>query len=240
MSQIKTDEYTLKARIYPTLVAMILPAVITFAMLWPYLDYVFTSIDIVKKILTCFLPVALVYGAVSFFFWSLAQSISKKIIQQPKFRQDETNMPTTVFLLWSDNNLSTQFKQKVHEKVLSKYGLRLLSPTKEKDNLEEAKRTIVDAVGRMREDTREDEMLLRYNIKYGFRRNYLGASILAIVFTLFLWSINIWFKPLLPNIWFLYGGLLHLILFALMFWSVTTSANDYAKQLFRAFLKDNV
>lgn len=149
-------------------------------------------------------------------------------------------MPTTVFLLWSDNNLSTQFKQKVHEKVLSKYGLRLLSPTKEKNNLEEAKRTIVDAVGRMREDTRKEEMLLRYNIKYGFRRNYLVASILAIVFTLFLWSINIWFNPLLPNIWFLYGGLLHLILFALMLWSVTTSANDYAKQLFRAFLKDNV
>lgn len=240
MSQFKTDEYTLKARIYPTLVAMILPAVITFAMLWPYLDYAFTSIDIVKKILTCFLPVALVYSAVSFFFWSLAQSISKKIIQQPKFRQDETNMPTTVFLLWSDVNLSTQFKQKIHEKVLSKYGLRLFSPTKEKNNLEEAKRTIVDAVGRMREDTRKDEMLLRYNIKYGFRRNYLGASILSIVFTLFLWSINIWVNHLLPNLWFYYGGILHIILFGLMYWSVTNSAEDYAKQLFRAFLKDNV
>lgn len=234
---IKIDEYTKQARIYPTIVAMLLPAIITFAMGWPIFNTISNGIKIIENIIAIFIPVALVYGAIGFFFWNISQALSKMIIQQPMFKQDETDMPTTRFLLWENKELSKQYKKEIHNKVQARYGLKLFTPALEKKDLPEAKRVIVDSVRHMREDTRNHVMLLRYNIKYGFLRNYLGGSIFALLITLLLWAINHWVDTLISPFWFYYGIGAHIILFFIICWCLKTSAKDYAKELFIAFMK---
>ena len=70
------------------------------------------------------------------------------------------------------------------------FGIRLLSKDEEIANPSEAKRAIVDAVGKIREVTRKNENLQQYNRKYGFCRNYLGACVYAIGAIIFALVVN--------------------------------------------------
>jgi hypothetical protein len=107
------------------------------------------------------------------------------------FKEDETEMPTTKLLLWSsaERKSEADIKQ-IAAKVEADFGIRLLSKDEEIANPSEAKRAIVDAVGKIREVTRKNENLQQYNRKYGFCRNYLGACVYAIGAIIFALVVN--------------------------------------------------
>ena len=171
--KIKKD-YELYARKYPAIVAMLIPAALTSYLLLNNFPNIIGIGNIIIESLAYFVPIAIIYGAIGFFARSLFRDASKMIFQFPMFKEDETDMPTTRLLLWNDSKaLSKNEIEIIAKKVKDDFGIRLLSQEETIKNPQEARKTIVSAVGKIREVTRDNPNLLNYNIDFGFCRNYL-------------------------------------------------------------------
>ena len=113
------------------------------------------------------------------------------------------------------------------------FGIRLLSKDEEIANPSEAKRAIVDAVGKIREVTRKNENLQQYNRKYGFCRNYLGACVYAIGAIIFALVVN--FILEMPYTKVLMVALVAQVLFGIInYVSYKSKAYDYARAMVSA------
>lgn len=231
------NNYTRKARVYSSLAAMIIPAII--------LSFVFLYLGIpsiwntpVATIITSIVPAALINAVAGFFLMELFRSTSKLIFQFPLFSEDETDMPTTKLLMWgSKKRLSDDMINQIAVKVKNEFGITLMTASEErkKKNTLEAKRRVVCAVGQMRELTRGNENLLRYNIQYGFCRNYLGGSVYAILLIAIAIIVNS--KVCFMNSVALWVLLTVQIVFDLIFFiSLKYRGYAYARALFNAFL----
>ena len=183
-----------------------------------------------------FIPVTLFYGALAYWVRQLFIDASKRLFQFRLFKEDETEMPTTKLLLWSsDVRKSEADIKRIAEKVKIDFGIQLLSKDEEIANLSEAKRTIVDAVGKMREVTRNNENLQQYNRKYGFCRNYLGACVYATGAIILALTAN--FILDMPYARILLVALAAQILLGIIdYASYKSKAYDYARAMYNAYI----
>lgn len=229
--------YNKRARLFSSIAAMAIPLIV--------LSFIFIHMGIPTiwdipgtKAITSFIPSALIIATIGYLLEELFNSTSKIIFQFPLFSENETNMPTTKLLSWSSKErLSDDMIKQIAIRVRYDFGITLMSATEEKkkSNAKEAKRRIVDAVGKIREETRENENLMRYNIQYGFCRNYLGGSVYALLFLVvaIIINCNIAF---MNNIllWMLLG--IQIILVVLFFFSLKHIGNSYARALYNAYI----
>lgn len=230
--------YETYAQKYPAIVAMLVPAFLTTAIVCTYLPDIQGNWDLFLARIGAFIPVALIYGAIGYFARQLFRDASKKIFQYPLFKEDETEMPTTQLLLrTSTKRLSTNAIDSIATKIYNDFGIKLLSKEEEEDDTTEAKKTIVDAVGKIREATRNNPNLLNYNIDFGFCRNYLGATVYALAIIFIILSINLLFEvgdlkaTLIAFVVQFFFGLL-------VFISLKQRGFAYARALFNAYLSD--
>ncbi|UEG49363.1 hypothetical protein LK994_12045 [Ferruginibacter lapsinanis] len=174
---------------------------------------------------------SLIYGVIQ-----LNRFISKEIFQRLYFKE-EIHMPTTNFLLHSDKSLSNGMKDKLREKIHNELNIALLNQRDEKKNEIEARKQIAFAVSQIRNKTRDNKLLLQHNIEYGFIRNLVGGSLIA----LFACVANIIiFKNIHPiNIAYKVSiGLLifYALIVLLSKWGIMRNGRAYAKVLFEQYL----
>lgn len=103
---------------------------------------------------------------------------------EKRYFHDGLEMPTTNFLMSSDPQYSDEHKQKIHEKILKDFGIQLFNKEQEKNDPIGARRRIVEAVSLIRGKVGEGKLLLQHNIEYGFVRNLIGGSLVALVLAL--------------------------------------------------------
>lgn len=229
-------DYETYARKYPAIIGMLIPAIITTEIIVTYFPQIEQDwISILAK-LGAFVPVACIYGALGYFARMLFRDASKALFQFPMFKEDETEMPTTVLLLkTSKNRLSNSAIDRIAQKVENDFGIKLFSEEEEKNDILEAKRTIVDAVGKMREVTRTNSILHNYNIDFGFCRNYLGATIYSLAILVIILFINLAFQ--IGNWRFTIGAMVVQLLFGvIVYFSLKSKGYSYARALFNAYL----
>ncbi len=107
-----------------------------------------------------------------------------RFISKTFFEKEEIYMPTTDFLLFQDSEYSQEYKKKIYEKLEKDFDMRLPSKSsQEKDELNARKR-ISEVMSLARKKIGNGKLLLQHNIEYGFWRNLLGSSILAILFSI--------------------------------------------------------
>lgn len=229
-------DYVLYAQKYPAIIGMLLPSIITAIQLPEFLPQLLNGIHGFASKLCLFIPVAVVYAAIGYFARQAFRDTSKFLFQFPLFKQDESEMPTTHLLLHTDKRrLSKSMLDQISIKVEKEFGIKLLDEAEEKSDLSEAKRTIVDAVGKMRESTRKNANLQQYNIDFGFCRNYLGATVYAVAILLVIMIVNIalgigtWQYTLLALIVQLFCGII-------AYATLKYKGYAYAKSLFNAYL----
>lgn len=231
-------DYELYARKYPAVVAMLIPAIYTTWMLMEYIPRIISLGNMLTSAIACFVPTAIVYGAIGFFARSLFRDASKMLFQFPLFKEDETEMPTTRLLLWTDKRaLSKNELELIAQKVEKDFGIRLLTLKETNKNTMEAKKTIVSAVGKMREVTRKNPNLLQYNIDFGFCRNYLGGSVYSllalIVLAIVCYCTNIFnYKVILLAL------AVQVLLSIVMYITLQFKGYTYARALFNVYLSD--
>ncbi|CAA0235195.1 hypothetical protein ABKPCSM17A_02309 [Acinetobacter baumannii] len=177
------DEYTLKARFLPACLAGI-PLLTLIA---SYFDW--------NKFLVSNIIVGLLIGFVMIFILSnFSRYLGRKV--EKKFINQWGVLPTTQLLRHSDTTFSKTHKQKIHEILSSKSPIVLPSEQEEKNDPQIADEIYYQVTVWLKEQTRDEKILLNENITYGFVRNSLGLKpiaflvclivlvILAILFTI--------------------------------------------------------
>lgn len=184
------DTYTKYAKVAPAIIVMVIPSILVCNLCLSYLqDIKFFSKTIVK--ICSFLPISCIVCSLGFFCREFFRITSKIVFQYIFFKNDDTEMPTTIWLLHSDKTLSEQEKKHLRKKVKNDFGIVLPSKDKEKRNLVEAKKEIAYAVRQMREVTRGNKILLQYNYQYGLFRNAIGGFVVTNLFILFIIITNV-------------------------------------------------
>ena len=175
----KFDLYDIKSRAFPSFLS-IMPILIfghfyLYTKIPNFLDSIFRM-----KILG-HVSASIVF---TYLFMHVCRFVSKKFYQD-KYFKDELHMPSTNYLMWSNDKYSHGYKQQIHEKIKTDFGIVLSTQKEETNNELEARKKIVEAIGQIRIRVKDGYLLLQHNIEYGFIRNLIGGSTVALILCLF-------------------------------------------------------
>ncbi|WP_423997398.1 hypothetical protein [Maribacter sp. IgM3_T14_3] len=228
----KINEYYIKARLFPTiLISIPILSLYYFGFSEKLIEFM-TFLEGYEWASDITLSIAIIY-----FLVQINRLISKELFQNIFFKE-ELNMPTTNFLLNSDTSLAKSIKSQIAQKIAADFNIHLLNSTSENENEEEARKTISSAVAQVRNVTRDNSILLQHNIEYGFVRNLIGGSVLAVVISI----INIFlFQYTFPNPFAFKLNLVFLSIYILPIilskFLINRYGIYYAKILFEQYLK---
>ncbi|MCK4765308.1 MAG: hypothetical protein KAW12_24115 [Candidatus Aminicenantes bacterium] len=173
------NEYEIKARYFPAMLISI-PFLLSFGMLkgtaW---------VPLIES--TKIFPIAEYAGfsvILVFFLVQVQRFIAKFFLEKRIFDKEEL-FPTTQMLLWQDNRLSKEMKVKIRKKIFDDFDISLYSEKKESKNLKEARRLIKDIIPLIRQKIEKGRLVHQHNIQYGFARNLLAGTLIAIPVSLF-------------------------------------------------------
>jgi len=225
------NNYFLRARLWPT----ILTSIPIMAIYWYYIR---PLIEIQLKEIPYLLLASNVSlsAAIVFLLTQVNRFLSKEIFQRYYFK-DELQMPTTNYLLCKDKYFTVDAKKITKEKIKISFGIELYSEEQETSDELNARKQVCLAVSQIRNLLRENEMLLRHNIEYGFFRNLLGGCVLAVFFSLV--GIYLSYPARFQTGTFLFFIILGVIyLFPILMSSILVSRYGayYAKILYEQFL----
>ena len=232
----KIDPYTKYARVMPSVVAMLLPCVSFVCLLLqlPQLQSAFASWNILAKCITLFLPLSVVFGSCGYAMREFFRSISKILFQYQFFKEDETAMPTTDLLVYRCSSFSENYIKKIAEKIKCDFGLSLRGKQEQEFNEKEARKEIANAVQLIRNVTREDKILLQYNIQFGFCRNLMGGLVVAVFLSLTMIIVALVNNIELTILLILLT--LKILMFLLAWFLLKYRGRAYARQLFVAYI----
>ncbi len=167
---IKFDAYSLKARVYPSVIVLLpcfLLAIVYVTNIDAYYHY-FTSVAIL--------------GVFSFLLAQIGRDNGKK--KESGLYEFWGGKPTNMILRHSDNYLDTHTKKRFHaklEQIIS--DIKIPTQEEEQENPQAAD-DIYDSCTRYliakTRDANKYSLLLKENINYGFRRNLWGMKIWAL------------------------------------------------------------
>ena len=172
------NRYFLQAILLPALLTAI-PALILFnTLLGPEMKLLFQELPLLLKGTGISFSVALV------FLWVQFNKLSGRVIFQKLIFKDELYMPTTNFLLYKSNYFTPEIKRLIRQRIEELFSLRLYNQKKERKHEINARKQICIAVSQIRELLRNNQMLLRHNIDYGFFKNLLSGCLPAFLLSL--------------------------------------------------------
>ncbi len=175
----KIDTYYFKARLFPTVITSIPLFVFVIQVLKPLYGESLKNIFDILPMLTSLG----IYAGLVFLSVQINRFVSKEIFQRFFFKED-INMPTTNYLLWSNVFFAVDTKKAISEKIFSFFNITLLNPVEEQQDDLRARNLIVHAVSQIKNKLRDNAVLFQHNIEYGFIRNLIGGSLIAIVFSI--------------------------------------------------------
>ncbi|RZK40913.1 MAG: hypothetical protein EOO90_13170 [Pedobacter sp.] len=223
--------YYFRARLMPTALTCIpLFILIHSVILKNYGDTLTPILSILPILSSMGISFALV-----FLLTQINRVLSKEIFQRFYFK-NEINMPTTDYLMWSNGHYEAGIKEKLRLKIYAMYDIELHNPVDEAADEESSRKRIMVAVSQIRNNLRENPLLFRHNIEYGFFRNLLGGCVIAIIMSVLLvFYANYYQNKELFNI-----GIIMAIAYAIPLLLskkiLSVYGNNYAKILFEQFL----
>ncbi|MFH1883491.1 MAG: hypothetical protein ABIL62_12365 [Planctomycetota bacterium] len=167
------------------------------------------------------------------------RGIAKHLFEEKIFDSGK-NFPASRMLLFSDDYLSEMMKVKVREKIKKDFAITLCTQSEEQENLDEAKKSLRDAVALVRKQVGDGDKTLQYNIHYGFSRNLIGGSVLAVPYALFC-AIYAGFQGIKPVC--IASSFMLFFFVAVLFLSKSIMVhygNTYAECLLTEFLTTNI
>ena len=229
------NQYFIRARLFPTILTAI-PLVI-------FINYVlnkelYPSLNQIYSIL----PTLTGFGisaAIIFLSIQINRIVSKELFQKIYF-EDEIEMPTTKFVLWSNDKLDRNTKIKIRKKINERFKIKLKSESEENINLMESKRQIVFAVSQIRNYLRGNILLFQHNVEYGFIRNLIGGSFIASIISVIILVYSLISEDPTLRITSIILLFIYLIPIVLSKFILHKFGNYYAKTLYEQFLTENL
>lgn len=230
----KMDTYSRHAYLYSAWTALIIPCVMASAMI--YTSEATIEIQNIWKAASASIPLV-VFLALGYFLRERIRVTSKHFFQFPLFKEDETHMPTTDYLMWS-SDYSDEMKKAIRNKVKKDFSYTMPSKEDERKDEKAARMNIAAIVGSMRNKAREsgDTVYTQANYRYGYNRNLLGGLVWSFIITAVLMVVNFVTKSI--DFWWFIAALICIILWGVLEFFVfyKYSARNYARQLFETYL----
>nr|WP_314546539.1 hypothetical protein [uncultured Empedobacter sp.] len=229
------NQYFIRARLFPTILTAI-PLII-------FINYVlnkelYPSLNQIYSIL----PTLTGFGisaAIIFLSIQINRIISKELFQRIYF-QEEIEMPTTKFLLWTNDKIDKESKIKIRKKINEKFKIKLKNETDENSNLNESKKQIAFAVSQIRNYLRGNILLFQHNVEYGFIRNLIGGSLIATIISLGIFIYSFISDDSTLKITSIILLSIYIIPILLSKFILNKFGNYYAKTLYEQFLTENI
>jgi hypothetical protein len=224
----KFDTYTLLARICPA----VLTSIPFLVMIYYLISYPGTT-ELVKFLSNqTFLGGITLSCAVIYAMSHINRAIGKSF-EAITFT---AGFPSTQFLLYSNTEFSSDFKNRFGGKVL-KLGLTFPSQEEQVKDLLESKKRVSEIVKRLILELGEGKLVGSHNAAYGFIRNLCGGALIAALAA----EINaLLFEYSFKNsilFWFSFGlFLIYLLIYILRNFFITQFGEAYAKQLLHEFM----
>lgn len=231
----KIDSYSLKARYAPALITIVVPvATINHFFVSEELYKYLNSMAGIKITSNVAISAILLY-----FLSEVGRIVGKNIFEKILFK-DESRMPTTNLLMYSDETYSHQHKKKFREKVLKDLGIELPTLEEESKNESEARKRIVEVVALIRKKLHLNSFLLQHNIEYGAMRNLVGGAVVGLILSIggIVFFHYFYVKASAVYVLLTIGAIYAIII---VFGKVVIEfyGKNYAKILIREYLTDN-
>lgn len=225
------DAYERKAVVAPAILILLPYAVLHYYYLNPALDGFEHVFDVLRTLTKVALPFIFFY-----FVTSVARLIGKGVFERLYFKKS-LYLPTTDFLLYANKELSKSYKKAIRIKIEGLYPIKLLSESKEAADEAEARRTIVDAVGYIKNQVRDSFLLKRHLIQYGFWRNLVGGSVIGLLISAGNLILFKYVEPQ-PAAWWLscFMAVGYAALLISSKWAIDYLGRLYARRLFEEFM----
>jgi hypothetical protein len=170
------------------------PTILTAYVLYDYWPNLAIGYSSFVRILGSVLSPSLFYASVGYLIREVFRSTSKLIFQFPAVKENETKMPSTEFLLYSNKEMSNEVKDLTRKLVRDDFSYNMPTKNDEMDDIEESRKRIVEAFGFIKNFTRNSNLVLQCNYRYGFYRNTLGGLVWSFLVTFILLIFCIVFK----------------------------------------------
>lgn len=217
------SEYNIKARVFPALICVLPLLLAKHYVVDQYFAFSLSQI---------------VFGDISvalilvYFLAQVNRLISKALFE------DKYSFPTDTKLLPSSKDLSKEYRNNLSVKIKQDFNLTLPSLREESDDITDVKLRIREIVKSIINKVKNGHLLYQHNIEYGFARNIMGGSVLAIIVSL----INVvLFAYLFPNkallIVSIVGAVIYAIPILLHKRILNHYSEEYSQVLFREYLK---
>jgi len=227
----KFDEYYQKARILPSLIVLI-PFII-FATYCEMEDFknIVDGLFKIRIIGHLTISIALLYLLIQ-----INRFLGKFFFEKYLFN-NELELPTTAFLLFSNKEFSEDYKVRIRKNIENDFNVKMPNKQDEQENLIDTKKKIAETVGLIRQKVKKGRLLHQHNIEYGFARNFIGGSILGFLMSVF--NINYFMiqsndSVVIINIFLTIIFLLTIIFCKLI---INILGKQYAKRLFQEYMQ---
>ncbi len=227
---IQQKSFYIKARLLPTLIGLVPIIWTVFIVVNNYKQQLSEIYDILPWLTGLGIATAMM-----FLLAHVNRFISKELFQNIFFKE-ELYMPTTNHLLVSDITFNRSMKINIRKKIKEKYGISLLNDKEEVENEEEARRKIADTVPLIRNSLRGNRLLLQCLIEYNFMRNFIGACVISILFSIIALIISYCYSNMLYFYISLILLICYLIPIALSKVLIKRHGKNYSKTLYQQFL----
>ena len=232
--KILPDTYTIRARYFPVLLSA-LPIFV----IWFYLSDNVQFNELVSFILSLKFLGGMTFSIAFLYIYSLAIREVSKHFQRKYFTGDGAKgFPTTYLMTYADNTFSDSYKDKYRKLILDRFNFELPNKTEEETNLIEARKRLDEAAGLVKPEIKNGYLVLQHNIWFGFCRNFIGGTIISMIFCIVGILIGIFFMEDNKVLFFILGilFLLYLIVFLFRKPILVNNGEAYAKQLFSEFI----
>lgn len=234
--RILPDNYSIRARYFPAVLSAL-----PFFVIWFYLSKNENLRDLGSFLLNIklFGISGISFSLVFLYFYSLMAREISMVFQRKYFTgQDAGGFPTVYLMMYADDTLSKSYKEKYRERVRRLFSFELLDKDQEESDVVEARKRLDEAAGLVRQHVKDGYLVLHHNVQFGFFRNFLGGTVVSMVFCVIGTAIAIVYLDSNRVMIFVLLILLGLYLSVFLFRKNILYYNGeaYAKQLFSEFI----
>lgn len=225
------DKYDIFARLFPAILSSVPFFVLHYFLLSPLLGQFWGELLALKFVSDFTFIMALL-----FLMMQINRIISKSMFEDRMYKNG-LNLPTTNFLLRSDNHFSSQYISKVYKRIKSDFGIKIPSSYSAGKDEATSRRIISEAVDHIRKVVGKGTLLGQHNLEYGFIRNFCGGNILALFVSILNSIIFEWIYPdQKAFIISLVCSFIYLALNLTSKWMVNVVGKSYAKVLIQEYM----
>lgn len=226
------NRYTFFARYIPGLISALPLTLLYFFVTKRFNDYelkeYFESVTFILGISATFI--------LTFFISMITRELGSFL--EKKYFITNQGFPTNYLMLYQNNNLPNQSKDRYGEKLYTDFGIKRLNAIDENNNIDEAIKILSQASRMVSTKYQQNEQVKDANIAYGFARNLSGGLFISIPASITAIIVGFFLNDDALILWSSVAAIIFIILSFFHKQWIISNAEKYGEKLITVYLSD--